>query len=449
MRRRKARRFGAKDLSLLRRSQLAVIIALLLAGSMWFYVQRILIPYQKADAAARGRPRGNLSDLYPRWLGTRELLLNHRDPYSPQVTREIQLGYYGRLLDPSRSDDPKDQQAFAYPVYVAFLLAPTVGLRFDTVEAVFRWFLVAVTAASVLLWLHALHWRPAATTTAILLILTLGSFPAAQGIKLQQLTLLVSGFLASCAALLASGYLFAAGILLALATIKPQLAAPLSAWLIFWTMWDWRRRQRLFWGFALTMALLLGGAHLILPGWLNRFRSALSAYRQYAGAASLLDVLVTPAWGTAVSVVILLALAAACWRLGRVAAFAEAFALTLALTLAVTVVVIPMFAPYNQLLLLPGVLLALRWSRRLWQKRGLPRLIIMVSVLLLGWPWLATLALMLVSKWLPSAAVQRAWAIPLYTSLEIPLAILALLALLALDGPRPGKAAAASQGITG
>ena len=40
---------------------------------MWFYVSRILVPYQRADAAAHERPRGNLSDLYPRWLGAREL----------------------------------------------------------------------------------------------------------------------------------------------------------------------------------------------------------------------------------------------------------------------------------------------------------------------------------------------------------------------------------------
>ena len=67
-----------------------LLLALLFAGSMWFYVQQVLVPYQKADAAVHGRPRGNLSDLYPRWLGARELLLHHRDPYSPEVTREIQ-----------------------------------------------------------------------------------------------------------------------------------------------------------------------------------------------------------------------------------------------------------------------------------------------------------------------------------------------------------------------
>ncbi len=120
------------------------------------------MPYQKADAAAHGRPRGNLSDLYPRWLGARELLLHHRDPYSPEVTREIQAGYYGRVLDPDRADDPKDQQGFAYPVYVVFLLAPTIGLPFPVVQTGFRWLLVVLTLLSVPLWLRAVRWRPSA-----------------------------------------------------------------------------------------------------------------------------------------------------------------------------------------------------------------------------------------------------------------------------------------------
>ena len=123
---------------MLKDSRLGLLLALLFAGSMWFYVQRVLVPYQKADAEAHGRPRGNLSDLYPRWLGTRELLLHHRDPYSAEVTREIQIGYYGRPLNPdrvneSRADEPRDQQGFAYPLHVVFLLAPTIGLPFPEV----------------------------------------------------------------------------------------------------------------------------------------------------------------------------------------------------------------------------------------------------------------------------------------------------------------------------
>src|SRR5437868_6163349 len=119
------------------RTVYTLLLAVIMASSMLFYVQKILIPYQVADAAAHNRPRGTLSDLYPRWVGARDLLLSHQDPYSDEVTREIQLGYYGKVLDPTRPDDPKDEQRFAYPVYVVFLLAPTVRMPFTTVRAGF------------------------------------------------------------------------------------------------------------------------------------------------------------------------------------------------------------------------------------------------------------------------------------------------------------------------
>ena len=62
------------------RSLLGLALAALAAAGMWLYVQRVLIPYQVQDAAAHGRPRGVLSDLYPRWVGAQELLEHGRDP---------------------------------------------------------------------------------------------------------------------------------------------------------------------------------------------------------------------------------------------------------------------------------------------------------------------------------------------------------------------------------
>ena len=115
----------------------AIFAAALMAAAMWIWVQRVAIPHQQSESAAKGIPRGNLSDLYPRWLGARELLLHGRDPYGSDITREIQTGYYGRPVDPRRPNDPKDQQAFAYPLYIVFVLAPTVGLPFPIVQKIF------------------------------------------------------------------------------------------------------------------------------------------------------------------------------------------------------------------------------------------------------------------------------------------------------------------------
>src|SRR5207237_545547 len=123
-----------------------------------------------------------------------------RNPSIPQVTREIERGYYGRPRDPGRAEDTRDQQGFAYPVYVVFLLSPTVHLPFAVVQEGFRWLLVVLIVVSVPLWLAALRWRPSPMMTATLVVLAMGSFPIVQGIKLQQLSLLVAGRIAACMA---------------------------------------------------------------------------------------------------------------------------------------------------------------------------------------------------------------------------------------------------------
>jgi hypothetical protein len=413
-----------------RNSKLGLALAPLLAGSMWFYVQRVLIPHQQAEAALYDIPRGSLSDLYPRWLGARELLLHGRDPYSAEITREIQAGYYGRPLDPARSHDPIDEQGFAYPAYVVFLLAPTVTLPFAIVQTGFRWLLVALTAATVLLWLRTLRWKVSSETTAILVMLTLGCFPVLQGIKLQQLSLLVAGLIAISAMLVAEGHLFWAGVLLALATIKPQLALPISAWFLLWALSDWTRRRSFWWGFAGSLAALTGGAEYLLPGWIGRFCDAVIAYRRYnQGADSVLDVLITPLWGKGLAVLIVLALVFVVWQRRRAAAGAWAHNQVTVMILAATVVVIPKAAPYNQVLLLPGLLLLWRQRHELWSKGLGRRAVVAICGLTVVWPWLAAVALLVGCLFLPAETIQRAWALPLYTSMAIPVAVLALLGL--------------------
>src|SRR5207247_5645992 len=169
-------------------------------------------------------------------------------------------------------------------------------------------------------------------------------------------SLLVAALIAACMAAIGPGLLVAAGVLLPLATIKPQLAAPLAGWLILWGLGDWQQRKGLIWGFAITLMTLLGAAQYVLPGWISDFYRAVVAYRKYtAGSGSLLDTLITPGWGKVLSLIIGVALACICWRLRHEEANSFAFALISSLVLAATVVIVPMVAPYNPALLLTGI----------------------------------------------------------------------------------------------
>jgi hypothetical protein len=410
-----------------------VAIAILLSTAMWLYVNKVLATHQRVQAAARQTPRGNLSDLYPRWLGSRELLLHHRDPYSAEITREIQIGYYGRPLDPSRPGDPKDQQAFAYPVYVAILLAPTVNLSFEPLRIVFDGLLIAFTAASVWFWMKAMHWTPPAPVWLVSVILVLGSFPAVQGIKLDQLSLLVVGLLSLSALFLVQGRLFTGGVVLAIATIKPQLVGPLAMCLLLWAILDWRRRWSLAAGFAAAMAFLLGVSEIILPGWLPKFWLALHQYVAYTGGISLIDKLLSTGPGLSGAVAVVAILLALVWRLRQQEPGTREFSILLAKILAATFLLVPGFAPYNQLLLLPAVLLTAHEWNSTWCSGSVAKAMLVATVIAVGWPWVAATVLAAIALGFSANAAQSAWAVPLYSILAVPLVLLLDLALLDED----------------
>lgn len=398
------------------------------AWTMWFWVQKVEIARQVADAAAKGSPRGNLSDLYPRWLGARELLLHHRDPYGADITREIQTGYYGRPIDPNRPNDPKDQQAFAYPVYVVFVLAPTIRLPFVAVQ---RWFfctLIGLTACSIPLWFRVLKWPASATTRSLWIILALGCFPAVQGFKLQQLSLVVAALIAISFALLARDSFFLSGIVLALSAIKPQLAALPAAWLCLWTLARWRQRRGFVWGFGLTLAALTIGGEFLLPGWIGEFRRASYDYLRYTGGGrSVLDVEFTPFFGRLISLLLIGVFLYWAWRLRGAAAGSLSFGWMLALTMATTLAIIPMFTPYNQVLLIPVLMVLVRAAASSWRQGPFTRFLMVLTGFSIAWPWIAAAGLTLAMLFLPAAVVQRASMAPILTNFLIPTVTLILL----------------------
>jgi hypothetical protein len=410
-------------------------LALVVSASVWFYVDYIFVPSQVIDQAKEQTPRGNLSDLYPRWLGARELLLHGRNPYGDDIARESQIGYYGRVLDHSRPTDPEDREAFAYPVYVVFLLAPFVHLSFHNVQWTFHWILLALTASSAVLWLRALRWRLSGLESLACSALLISSVPGLQAIKLQQLTLLVAALLAGAAAAVVGRQLVLSGVLLAVSTIKPQLAWPLVLWLMVWTLGDWRRRRKLAISFGSTMAVLLVGAEWILPGWLRMFIEAIHQYHQYTHNLSVLDADFGLLIGPVVAAAALLASAWQLWKLRKPDADHPTFSYALALVMALTVLIVPMIAPYNQVLLLPTVLYLLR--------RGCParprafRFAYAAWALVLAMPWVASLLLSAVYFVVSPAAAMSVRKLPFLTTLSFPLLIFALIFAISIVEPPP------------
>lgn len=82
--------------------------------------------------------------------------MERRDPYSDEVTLEIQQGMYGRL-----ARENEDQAAFAYPLYVAVVILPFSFFPYPQAQVPCFSFLVLPTLAVVTIILQAFDWRPA------------------------------------------------------------------------------------------------------------------------------------------------------------------------------------------------------------------------------------------------------------------------------------------------
>jgi hypothetical protein len=403
------------------------LAALVCAAGVWLYVYRVMIPHQITEAAARGLPRGNLTDLYPPWLAARELIEHGRDPYSPEVTREIQQGYYGRSLDPERPGEPRDQQGFAYPAYVAFYFAPTLYLRFDSVRKAGFCVLLCLTAAAILLWLWVLRWSCPLWAKVSLIAFAIGSLTVVQGLTLRQMTLLVFALLTIAIALLASHRPIGAGIALALSTIKPQLVWLLLLWLVIWTIADWRRRYRCLASFLLTMAILCVAAEWYLPHWIPRFLQAMRRYLYYTDAVSTLEKVLPWPWGWLMTALAVAATIHIAWKNRRLGEDTAEFNTTVSLTLAVTIIVIPSYALYNQVLLMPSLLVLVFKRQQIWNRNRMSRVLLSLALILLLWERVTSLVLAGLSFVLPSGTVEAAWAVPLWTFPFSPAIIAALM----------------------
>ena len=394
--------------------------SLIVAFGVWHWAAAVLVPTYTQKVLAQKRPIGNNSDLYPRWLGTRELLLLGRDPYSPEVTREIQIGFYGRPLNPQNPSDPAARESFVYPLYVAFLFAPTVNLPFRTVAEVSRWLLLVAIAGSVPLWMDALRLRFRWPLVISGMMLAASSYPAVEEYAQQNLAALVIFVLAAAAAAAARRWLMLSGFLLALATVKPDTAGPVILWFLLWAAAGWRQRSRLLWSFAGTLTVLVIAAQAVSPGWIPRFVAAVREYPAYGTDPSILQVLL-PIWLADLLVAVIVVLAAVmCWRWRKAKADSNHFGWALAWVTTATLMILPKLAAYNELLLIPALLLLAARYQRLADRGLLARALTKGAFACQIWQWLAATALAICAFVLPFARLRTAAELPLYTLLALP-----------------------------
>ena len=407
-----------KQSQLIAKPALWLLLSIMSACGMGYYVAKIWSANQPSS----------FSDLYAPWWGARELFLHGRNPYDRAIAHEIQAVIYGAPVVSSYSGDDSDLTGgFAYPLYAAFLLWPAVYMPFSAFRQLFFCASLLALLGSLGLWLYGLRFRLPTTQLLAVAFFTLGSFPAMQAVKLQNLSLIAAAFVAAAVAAVTAQHLVVAGVLLAASTFKPQFTVVLIPWLAIWILGDWRRRQSLAWSFLASLSLLIGGSEWLAPGWVGRFMAVVRSYTHYTFARSLLDLWFTRRAGPFISGGLLLVVLVLCWRYRHYKAGSAGFFFATSLALAATLVVIPTLAPHAQLLLLPGFLCLLRYRTTIWASSKIVRLLGVSVWLLLAWSWIAAAGLTFAAVWLPLDRLLRWWEIPLYTSPLLPFAVLAIL----------------------
>ena len=99
----------------------------------------------------------------------------------------------------------------------------------------------------------------------------------------------------------------------------------------------------------------------------------------------------------------------------------------LSLALATTILLVPTYAAYNQVLLLPALMVLVKEGRTIWERSVANRVLFTITAGLIFWPWISSTALAGLSFILPRETVEQAWALPFWTVFQIPMGVAALM----------------------
>ena len=220
-------------------------------------------------------PGGN--DFYARWANGCALVWSGENPYSEAATLQTQIGMYGR---PARLGE--DLAAFSYPLYALFAFWPLCFIdSYPLVQAIWMTLMMYALLVGIVVAARVVEWRPPRWLWGLTLVWGVLNYPHARALILGQMATLV--FLVTAAALLfiKCGRDWAAGAVVAVATIKPQMSFLLIPWILWWSAWQ--SRWRVWKGFGLAMGLLVGGSFLLVPTWLSEFLLGIRRYDVVSG----------------------------------------------------------------------------------------------------------------------------------------------------------------------
>jgi len=315
---------------------------------------------------SKDNPRGN--DFLIQYEGTRALLLDGNSPYGEEAALRIQVAAYGH---PAQADE--DQLRFSYPLYSVILFAPfSVIKNYILARAVWMTMLELSLITMTFISFRLVEWKPPLSLQALILLFSLTWYHAIRGVENGNSVILVALLISAIFLLIKENKDQAAGILLAITTIKPQLVILLIYLILTWSIYQ--KRWLLIRWFITTMTALVLVGFLLVPNWILQNIWEILKYPDYNHvdtiAAAITELI--PSFGITSKLGILAGLGILLiyeWWNGRKEQFSR-FLWVAFLTLVINQWIGIQTCPDNFIIFLPSVILILSVCDKRWEKRG-------------------------------------------------------------------------------
>lgn len=227
---------------------------------------------------AENNPGG--ADFIPRWLGVRLLLTEGESPYSQATTLAIQEFMYGRPAKPG-----EDQVLFVYPLYSFIVFTPfSLIADYELVRGLWQTTLQVALILLAIVSIRLADWRPSMPILFLLLVFVLLWYHSVRPLINGNPSIMVALFTASALLAIARGRDVVAGVLLSLATIKPQVVVLLIPLVLIWALS--KGRWRLIGSTVVTLFVLIILSSALVPDWILQNVRQILAYPGYTPAGT-------------------------------------------------------------------------------------------------------------------------------------------------------------------
>jgi hypothetical protein len=223
---------------------------------------------------AAQNPGGN--DFLARWMGARFWVMEGVSPYDERVSLASQRMIYGRPADISQGED---KNHFVYPLHSMLFFAPFGPLDYTLARAMWMTLVEISLVLLAVVSLRLVDWEVRPFKLVVLIVFTLLWYHGLRTIILGQFAAINALLITMALLLIMRRQDFAAGMMLAFSTAKPQMIFLLIPFVFLWALSV--RRRDIIGGLLVGLVVLMGIFLALMPTWPLQWLRQLLDYPSY------------------------------------------------------------------------------------------------------------------------------------------------------------------------